>query len=40
MALKHAGGAGTIPSRLLRWYPEPFGVSVRLRADALQPLPA
>ncbi len=40
MVLKLAGGADVIPSRFLRWYPEPSGVSVRLCADAMQPLPA
>ena len=38
MVLKLAGGADVIPSRFLRWYPEPSGVSVRLCADAMQPL--
>ena len=38
MVLKLAGGAGIIPSRFLRWYPEPSGVSVRLCAHAIATL--
>ena len=38
MVLKRAGGAGIIPSRLLRWYPEASGVTASHRAEWVQPL--